>query len=48
MDIEFYIISGFSLAVEYVSPASSEDGEHCVVIDLGILRTMFFWGNLKD
>jgi hypothetical protein len=45
MDIDLSIIRGFSLAVEYVSP---EEGDHCIVIDLGILRTVIAWGNLQD
>lgn len=43
MEIQAYVITGFSLAVEYVSPGATGEDEHCVVVDLGVLRFMFFW-----
>lgn len=43
MKIGFYFITGFAFGFEYVPPEETPDNEHCLMVDLGILRVMFFW-----
>jgi hypothetical protein len=43
MKIEPYLISGVALGIEYVGPDLTDDGEHTIVLDIGILRLLFTW-----
>lgn len=38
-----HLITGFGLGIEYVSPDFTDDGDHIIVVDLGILRLLFCW-----
>lgn len=43
MMIDFYIISGMMLGIEFVELDGSEDIEKGIVIDIFLLRIMFLW-----
>jgi len=43
MTIDLHLISGMAIGLEYVSPEALDEDEHCVVLDLGVFRFMFFW-----
>jgi hypothetical protein len=41
--IQPHLITGIAFGCEYVSPEDMDSDEHCVVLDLGILRLLFWW-----
>lgn len=43
MQILLHFISGVAFGLEYVRPESTDSGDHCIVLDIGIIRLMFFW-----
>jgi hypothetical protein len=43
MEIHLELISGVALGVEYVRPDYTESGDHCLIVDLFLVRMMFFW-----
>lgn len=44
MEIQLHLINGMAVGVEYVPPGALEDEtEKCIVVDLIIVRLMFFW-----
>lgn len=43
MTIMPHFITGFGFGVEYVPCDVTDDGDHIIVLDLGILRLLFCW-----
>jgi hypothetical protein len=43
MEIHLQLISGVALGIEYIKPDYTDTGEHCLELDLFMVRVKVFW-----
>lgn len=43
MNIHLHLISGLAFGLEYVPADVTDEGDHVVVLDIGVFRFLFCW-----
>lgn len=43
MTVLLHLITGFGFGLEYVPPSVTDEGDHVLVLDIGIFRFLICW-----